>query len=69
MEHPPTWIGLLHEAYTNTAMRKVGLSKICERRQYEEGLKKLGPMFRSMMPETIAMAEGNGSNGATAVLL
>jgi hypothetical protein len=52
LEHPPTWISLLLEAHTNMAMKKVGLSKIAERRQYQDGLGKLAQVIKSMAPDT-----------------
>lgn len=55
LEHPPTWISLLFEAYTNTAMRKVGLSKICERRQYQDGLSKLAMVIKTLAPESVGL--------------
>lgn len=52
LEHPPTWLALIHEAYSNTAIRKVGLSKICERRQFQDGLKNLDSAMRHMVPDS-----------------
>jgi hypothetical protein len=52
MEHPPTWISLVHEAATNLALKKVGLSRIVERHQYKDGLERLASLLKSSMPET-----------------
>lgn len=41
LEHPPTWIGICLEAYTNKMLRQATISSICERRQFQEGLKQL----------------------------
>jgi hypothetical protein len=57
LEHPPTWLSLLHEAYTNQALRKVGLSKICERRHYQESLQKLAALLKLMVPEAMEKIE------------
>jgi hypothetical protein len=57
LEHPPTWISLLYEAYTNTALRKVGLSRIVERRQYQEGLERLTQMLRTLAPDSTSKIE------------
>lgn len=58
LEHPPTWISVLYEAITNKAMRNVGLSKICERRQYVEGLGMLTQVVRSAAPDSYAFVNG-----------
>lgn len=55
LEHPPTWISLLYEAHTNQALKKVGLSRICERRMYQEGLQQLATSLKVMAPETTEM--------------
>lgn len=57
MEHPPTWIALLYEALTNAALKKVGLSKIVERRQYAEGLERLGQVLKSVANESTTLVE------------
>jgi hypothetical protein len=57
MEHPPTWISLVYEAATNMALRKVGLSRIVERRQYLDGLERLTQMLRTLAPESTAKIE------------
>lgn len=41
LEHPPTWIGIVLEAYTNKMLRKATISTICERTQYRDGLEQL----------------------------
>ena len=55
LEHPPTWISLLYEAHTNQAVRNVGLAKICERRQYQEGLKKLAVSLKLLAPDVTTL--------------
>jgi hypothetical protein len=62
LEHPPTWLSLLYEAHTNMALKKVGLSKICERRQYQDGLPKIELILKTSMPETVAMLQDRQSN-------
>lgn len=59
LEHPPTWLSLLYEAHTNQALRKVGLSKICERRQYQDGLQKLASSLKLMVPESMTKIEND----------
>jgi hypothetical protein len=57
LEHPPTWISLVYEAATNMALKKVGLSKIVERRQYVEGIDRLAQMLRTLAPDSTALIE------------
>lgn len=57
LEHPPTWVSLLYEAVTNTALKKVGLSKICERRQYQEGLERMQQSLKGLALESSRMVE------------
>lgn len=52
LEHPPTWLALLLEAYTNTAMKRSNIARICERRQYHEGLEQLVRAVKALAPDT-----------------
>lgn len=63
LEHPPTWLSLIYEASTNKAMRNVGLSKICERRHYKEGLEKLGASFKMIAPDSTALISNSSRSG------
>lgn len=56
LEHPPTWLAVLYEAYTNLALKKIGLAKICcERRQYQGGDEKIELVFKANAPDTDRM--------------
>lgn len=57
LEHPPTFIGLLIEATTNTVVRKVGLARICDNRLYKEGLEKLPFIIRNFAPDLYRFVE------------
>lgn len=57
LEHPPTWIALLYEAFTNQILRKVGLAQICLRKSYKEGLENLVTGLKFMAPETTDMIQ------------
>lgn len=59
LEHPPTWLSILLEAYTNTMMRKTPIAKICERRQHQNGLELLVRAVKALVPETAALAASN----------
>lgn len=50
LEHPPTWISLLFEAFTNTMMKKTAIARICERRQYKDGLEQMVRTLRTLAP-------------------
>ena len=60
LEHPPTWLSLLFEAHTNQAMRKVGLSKIVERRQFQEQLDKLTMLIKVSAPDSAMLLKNQG---------
>jgi hypothetical protein len=55
MEHPPTWLSILLESYTNTAMRKTAIFKLTDQRQYKDGLEMLVRAVKSMAPQTAAL--------------
>ncbi len=50
LEHPPTWIAILMEAYSNTMMKKSKIAIICERRQYKDGLELLMRSVHTLAP-------------------
>lgn len=52
LEHPPTWLSLLLEAYTYTSMKNSIIARICERRQHKEGLEQLVRSVKALCPET-----------------
>ncbi len=57
MEHPPTWISLIYEAYTNMALKKVGLSKIVERSRHKDGMERLLQLLKTVAPESSGLIE------------
>lgn len=57
MEHPPTWVALVHEAGTNVALKNMGLSKIVGRSHYKDGLDRLKQMLQSLAPESTELIE------------
>lgn len=50
LEHPPTWLAIIYEAYTNTMMKKTAIARICERRSYKDGLDLLVRSMRTFAP-------------------
>jgi hypothetical protein len=62
MEHPPTWISLIYEAYTNLALKKVGLSRIVERPRFADGMERLVQTLRSILPESTAKVDSEATS-------
>lgn len=51
LEHPPTWLTILLEAYTSTAMKNTIITRICERRQYKDGMEQLVRSVKALCPQ------------------
>jgi hypothetical protein len=52
LEHPPTWLAILLEAYTNRMIKFTTIAKICERRHFKDGLEMLVRAVKALAPET-----------------
>lgn len=52
LEHPPTWLAILLEGYTNKTIKFTTIAKICERRHYHDGLEMLVRAVKALAPQT-----------------
>lgn len=55
LEHPPTWISIVLEAYTNKSVRKSIISQICERSTHKDGLEAMLRNVKNEMKNTFSL--------------
>lgn len=52
LEHPPSWLAILLEAYSNKTIKFTTIAKLCERRHYKDGLEMLVRAVKALAPQT-----------------